>query len=76
MIGIDLDNKVFCRNCNDYFIKGTGHLLYCSDCASRGEDARHAICDKCHKDLLAKGLIKNVTYNKKDISYDLLEKLK
>lgn len=76
MIGIDLDNKVFCRNCNDYFIKGTGHLLFCSDCESKGLDSQHPICDICYNDLLAKGVIKTVTYNKGDLSPYLKERLK
>jgi len=76
MIGIDLDNKVFCRNCNEYFIKGTGHLLFCADCEANGRDSRHPICDICHKDLLARGVIKNITYNRGELSDILKEKLK
>ena len=76
MMGIDLDNKVFCRNCNEYFIKGTGHLLLCVDCQAQGKKGLHPVCDPCYIKLVSDGTIKKATYNKKELSPGLMERLR
>jgi len=76
MIGIDLDNKLMCVFCAELFDKGTGHLMFCADCAINGRPDKHPVCDICYHIAVEKGIVKPANYKLGDYADSLKEKFK
>ena len=74
--GISFRDYIRCEFCRNPFEKGTGHLCFCSECNIAGKSSRHPMCDSCYNEALKNKTIKNINYNKNNMSDDLKFRLR
>ena len=74
--GIKFKELIECDFCNKPFEKGSGHLCFCSECSAKGLPDKHPMCNPCYQEAIKDGSIKDVNYNKMELSPDLEKRIK